>query len=54
MLELMELPRGVWRWLAENGRDLGRIATAAEKIADELAAIRKALQEDEQKEQNRD
>ncbi len=53
-MDFGNLPRGVWRWLAENGRDLGRIATAAERIADELAAIRKALQDDEQKEQKND
>jgi hypothetical protein len=48
---MLELPRGVWRWIAENGRDLGRIAAGVERIADELAAIRKAMQDDEQKEQ---
>jgi hypothetical protein len=52
---MLELPRGVWRWLAENGRDLGRIATAMETIAREATAIREMLQEqdDEQEEQQR-
>ncbi len=51
---MLELPRGVWRWLAENGKDLGRIAAALEAIAAETTEIRKALQDDEQEEQNRD
>ncbi len=51
---MLELPRGVWRWISENGRDLARIASAAERIAEELAAIRKALQEqDDQEEQSK-
>ena len=51
---MLELPKGVWRWLSENGRDLGRIAAALETIAREAAAIRKALQEqDDQKEEQR-
>ncbi len=46
----------MWEWLAENGRDLGRIAAALEAIAAEATEIRRALQEqdDEQEEQNRD
>ncbi len=48
---MLELPRGVWRWLAENGKDLGRIAAALEAIAAEATEIRKALQDDEQEEQ---
>ncbi len=43
---MLELPRGVWRWLADNGRDLGRIAAALEAIATEMTEIRKALQDD--------
>ncbi len=52
---MLELPRGVWRWISENGRDLARIASAAERIAEELAAIRKALQDDnnDQEEQSK-
>ena len=49
---MLELPRGVWKWIAENGRDLGRIASAAERIAEELAAIRKVLQDDDKEQQN--
>lgn len=49
---MLELPRGVWKWLAENGRDLARIAAALETIAAEATEIRKALQEADQKEQN--
>lgn len=48
---MLELPGGVWRWVESNARDLGRIASAAEKIVNELAAIRKALQDDDQEEQ---
>lgn len=47
---MLELSRGMWKWLAENGRDLGRIAGAAEKIADELARIRRALENDDKEE----
>ncbi len=50
---MLELPRGVWRWLAENGRDLGRIAAALEAIAAEATEIRKALQDDDQEEQSK-
>ncbi len=50
----MELPRGVWRWISENGRDLARIAAALEIIAAEATEIRKALQEqDDQEEQSK-
>lgn len=42
---MLELPKGVWRWLAENGRDLGRIAAALERVAEELATIRRELQD---------
>ena len=48
---MLELPRGVWRWLAENSRDLARIAAALEKIARETAQIRKVLQVNEEKEE---
>jgi hypothetical protein len=47
---MFELPRGVWRWLSENARDVARIAAALEKTAEEIALIRAALEEDEQKE----
>ncbi len=51
---MLELPRGVWKWLSENGRDLGRIAAALEAIAAEATEIRKALQEqDDQEEQSK-
>ncbi len=50
---MLELPRGVWKWLAENGRDLGRIAAALEAIAAEATEIRKALQDDDQEEQSK-
>ena len=32
---MIELPKDVWRWLAENARDLARIAKAMEKIAED-------------------
>jgi hypothetical protein len=48
---MIDLPRGVWRWLADNGKDLARIAAAAETIARELAEIRRTMQEDEEKEE---
>ncbi len=52
---VLELPRGVWRWLSENGRDLARIAAALETIAREATEIRKAMQEqDDQEEQRND
>ncbi len=51
---VLELPRGVWRWLSENGRDLARIAAALETIAREATEIRKAMQDDDQEEQRND
>ena len=45
---MLELPRGVWRWLAENGKDLGRIASALETIAREATEIRKVMQDDQE------
>ena len=52
---MLELPRGVWKWLSENGRDLARIATALETIARETVEIRRTLQEqDDQEEQTND
>ncbi len=50
---MLELPRGVWRWISENGRDLARIAAALEAIAAEATEIRKALQDDDQEEQSK-
>ncbi len=52
---MLELPRGVWKWLSENGRDLGRIAAALETIAREATEIRRTLQEqdNEQEEQSK-
>jgi len=47
-----ELPRGVWKWLAENARDLARIAGAAEKLADELGRIRAALENDDKEDEH--
>jgi hypothetical protein len=46
---MIELPRGIWRWIADNGRDMARVARALEKIAEEIARIRAAM-EDEEKE----
>jgi hypothetical protein len=50
---MLELPRGLWRWLTENARDLARIAGALEKIAEEIARIRAALEDDSRKEDGR-
>jgi len=47
---MIDLPKGVWRWLSENARDLERIAAALEKITLEVAEIRRTMQEDDQKE----
>lgn len=46
---MFELPRGLWRWLADNAR----VAAALEKIAEEIARIRATLEDDEQKEDGR-
>ena len=43
---MFELPRGLWHWLADNARDLARIARALEKIAEEVARIRATLEAD--------
>ena len=48
---MIDLPRGVWRWISDNAKDLGRIAAALEKIALEVAEIRRTMQEDEEKEE---
>lgn len=40
----------MWKWLAENARDLARIARAVEKIAEELHRIRAMLEDDEKEE----
>ena len=47
---MLELPKGVWKWIAANARDLARIARALEKIAEETAHIREVLEDDDQKE----
>jgi len=47
---MIELPRGVWKWLADNARDLSRIAAALEKTAEEIALIRAAMEDDDQNE----
>ena len=47
---MLEPPRGLWRWLANSGRDLAQIAGALEKIAEELARIRAALEDANRKE----
>ena len=51
---MLELPRGVWAWITANAKDIGRIASAAERIADELAQIRRALQEQDDQEERKD
>ncbi|MDP9456342.1 MAG: hypothetical protein M3Q49_01290 [Actinomycetota bacterium] len=50
---MLELPKGVWRWIETNARDLGRIATALETLAREAIEIRKALQEQDEQEEQR-
>jgi len=47
---MLELPGGLWKWLAENARDLARIARALEKSAEELAGIRAAMEDEDRKE----
>jgi len=47
---MIELPRGVWKWLADNASDLSRIAAALEKTAEEIALIRAAMEDDDQNE----
>ncbi len=42
--------RGVWEWVSRNAHDLGRIANALETIAGELQQIRRALQDDAERE----
>jgi len=43
---MIELPKGVWTWIAANARDLARIAAALEKIAEEISGIRAAMEDD--------
>ena len=47
---MFELPKGVWRWIADNAKDMARIAAALEKMAEEIARIRAALEDDDRKE----
>ena len=47
---MIELPKGVWRWIADNARDMARIAAALEKIAEEGALIRTAMEDSDRKE----
>lgn len=42
---MLNLPKGVWRWVETNLKDIGRLATAAEKAVEELRLIRKTLEE---------
>jgi hypothetical protein len=48
---MLELPRGLWKWLTENARDLTRIAGALEQMAEELARIRKSLEDGRKEDQ---
>jgi hypothetical protein len=43
---MIDSPKGVWRWLSDNTRDLSRIAASLEKIAEEIARIRATLETD--------
>jgi hypothetical protein len=47
---MIELPRGLWKWLADNAQNLARIARALDQIAEELARIRAALEDDPKEE----
>jgi hypothetical protein len=40
---MIELPRGIWRWMANSAKDLALTTVALEKIARETAEIRKVL-----------
>ncbi len=51
---MIELPRGVWRWLSESSRDLSRIASTAEAIAKELRLIREALEDHDDAKEERE
>jgi hypothetical protein len=46
---MLELPRGIWKWLVDNARDLSRIAAALE----EIARVRAAMKDEDQKEDGR-
>ena len=43
---MLELPHGVWRWIADNAKDLSRMATSLEKMAEDVARIRAAMEDD--------
>jgi len=51
---MFELPKGVWRWIADNARDLARIAGTLEKIALEVAEIRRTMQEEDEEKEERE
>lgn len=50
---MMQLPAAVFDWLKANARDIKRLADGIERIADELAAIRRELQETDDHEEER-
>jgi hypothetical protein len=45
---MIDLPKGAWDWSSANARDMARIARALEKIAEEAACIRAAMEDDDQ------
>lgn len=50
---MLDLPKGVWEWISRNGRDVARVAKALETVAHELQQIRKALQENDDREEQK-
>lgn len=49
---MLDLPRGVWRWIEANAKDVARIADALEKLVEEVKLVREALEEDDTKEES--
>ena len=45
---MLELPRGLWKWLASNERNLARIAKSLEKVTEEITRIRRVMEDDEE------
>lgn len=43
---MIELPKGVWQWINQSGRDIARIAAALERLADEATRIRRLSEAD--------
>jgi hypothetical protein len=47
---VIDLPKGVWRWIADNAKDMARIAAALGKIAEEIARTGAEMEDEDREE----